>query len=107
VLSNTGLAKTDKHSNPRPALAKSWQSSPACLDLTFKLRQNVRWHDNQPFTAADVVFTYDTMVNPKTPTAYGSDFKAVESVRAVDPYTVRVRYKHATAKALPSSSTSI
>jgi len=100
----SGLVKYDKDLNIRAALAESWQYSPDCLDLTFKLRQNVRWHDNQPFTAADVVFTYDTMVNPKTPTAYGSDFKAVESVRAVDPYTVRVRYKHASAKALQSWS---
>jgi len=64
----------------------------------------VKWHDQKPFTAADVVFTYETMVNPKTPTAYGGDFKAVESVQAVDPYTVRVRYKQPSAKALQSWS---
>jgi peptide/nickel transport system substrate-binding protein len=62
----------------------------------------VRWHDGQPFTAADVLFTYETMVNPKTPTAYREDFKAVESAAAVDPYTVRVRYKQPYAKALQS-----
>src|SRR5262249_4462093 len=93
----SGLVKYDKDLNIRGAPAEAGQYSADCLDLTFKLRQNVQWHDHQPFTAADVVFTYDTMVNPKTPTAYGSDFKAVESVRAVDPYTVRVRYKHASA----------
>ena len=60
------------------------------------------WHDGQPFTAADVVFTYETMINPKTPTAYGDDFKAVETVEALDPYTVRVRYKQPYAKALQS-----
>src|SRR5207253_1895774 len=65
---------------------------------------NVRWHDGQPFTAADVIFTYETMINPKTPTAYGGDFKAVESVEAVDQYTVHVRYKHPSAKALQSWS---
>ena len=64
----------------------------------------MRWHDHQQFTAADVVFTYETMISPKTPTAYGGDFKFVESVEAVDPYTVRVRYKHPSAKALQSWS---
>jgi len=99
-----GLVKYDKDLNLVGELAQSWQYSRDCLDLTFKLRPNVRWHDNQPFTAADVIFTYETMINPKTPTAYGGDFKAVESVVAPDPYTVHVRYKHPSAKALQSWS---
>src|SRR5437870_13728794 len=74
------------------------------MELTRNLRRNVRSHDGQPFTAADVVFTYETMIDPKTPTAYGGDFKAVESVEAVDQYTVHVRYKHPSAKALQSWS---
>ncbi len=99
-----GLVKYDKDLNIVGELAESWQYSRDCLDLTFKLRRNARWHDGQPFTAADVVFTYETMVNPKTPTAYGGDYKAVESVTAVDAYTVHVRYKHPNAKALQSWS---
>lgn len=97
-----GLVKYDKDLILKPELAESWQYSRDCLDLTFKLRRDVRWHDGQPFTADDVVFTYETMISPRTPTAYGSDFKTVDSVQAVDPYTVRVRYKHPTAKALQS-----
>jgi len=100
----SGLVRYDKDLNLRGELAESWESSRDCLELKFKLRRNVKWHDGHPFTAADVVFTYETMVNPKTPTAYGSDFKAVESVVAVDPYTVHVRYKHPHGKALQSWS---
>jgi len=37
------------------------------LQLTFKLRRDVTWHDGHPFTADDVLFTYRTMINPKTP----------------------------------------
>jgi peptide/nickel transport system substrate-binding protein len=99
-----GLVKYDKDLNLVGELAESWQYSRDCLDLTFKLRRNVQWHDHTPFTAADVVFTYETMINPKTPTAYGGDFKSVESVDAVDPYTVHIRYKHPNAKALQSWS---
>src|SRR5437870_7782399 len=44
------------------------------------------------------------MINPKTPSAYGGDFKAVDSIDAVDAYTVHVRYKHPNAKALQSWS---
>jgi peptide/nickel transport system substrate-binding protein len=99
-----GLVKYDKDLNLVGELAESWQYSRDCLDLTFKLRRNAQWHDHKPFTAADVIFTYETMINPKTPTAYGGDFKSVESVEAVDPYTVHIRYKHPNAKALQSWS---
>ena len=65
----SGLVNRDKDLNIIGELAESWEFSRDCLDLTFKLRKNVRWHDGKPFTADDVVFTYETMVNPKTPTA--------------------------------------
>jgi len=42
-----------------PELATSWAWSPDNLKLTFKLRQGVKWHDGQPFTAKDVKCTFD------------------------------------------------
>ena len=48
-------------------MAESWTYSRDCLELTFKLRRDVKWHDGRPFTADDVLFTYQTMINPKTP----------------------------------------
>ncbi|MGH7276545.1 MAG: peptide-binding protein [Candidatus Rokuibacteriota bacterium] len=101
----SGLVTRDRDLNVVGELAESWKFSKDCLDLTFNLRKNVRWHDGQPFTAADVVFTYEAMINPKTPTAYREDFKAVESAVAVDPYTVRVHYRQPYAKALQSWGT--
>ena len=98
----SGLVTRDRDLNLIGELAESWRFSKDCLDLTFQLRRNVRWHDGEPFTAADVVFTYETMIHPKTPTAYREDFRAVESVEAPDPYTVHVRYKQPYAKALQS-----
>lgn len=99
-----GLVTRDKELNIIGELAESWEFSRDCLDLTFKLHQNVRWHDGKPFTADDVVFTYETMVNPKTPTAYREDFRAVSAVEAPDPYTLHVRYTKPYAKALQSWS---
>jgi peptide/nickel transport system substrate-binding protein len=98
----SGLVTRDKDLNIIGELAESWEFSRDCLDLTFRLRRNVRWHDGRPFTADDVVFTYETMVNPKTPTAYREDFRAVDKVEAVDPHTLHVRYKRPHAKALQS-----
>jgi peptide/nickel transport system substrate-binding protein len=97
-----GLVTHDRDLNLIGELAESWRFSKDCLDLTFHLRHNARWHDGEPFTAADVVFTYETMIDPKTPTAYREDFRAVESVEAADPYTVHIRYKQPYAKALQS-----
>src|ERR1700730_3961171 len=44
-----------------PELATSWSWSEDGTELSFKLRQGVRWHDGRPFTAADVKCTYDLL----------------------------------------------
>jgi peptide/nickel transport system substrate-binding protein len=44
-----------------PDLAKSWSWSNGGKDLTFKLQEGVKWHDGQPFTAKDVVCTFDLL----------------------------------------------
>ena len=103
----SGLVKRDGSLRLVGDLAESWTVSRDCRNMTFQLKKNVKWHDGRPFTADDVVFTYQAMVNPKTPTAYKEDFKAVESIEAVDAHTVRVRYARPYAKALQSWSTNM
>ena len=85
-----------------PELAKSWEFSKDCLTLDFTLHENVRWHDGKPFSASDVVFTWETTMNPKTPSPYKSDFQDVEKVEARGPNQVRVTYRRPYAKALLS-----
>jgi peptide/nickel transport system substrate-binding protein len=97
-----GLVKTDKDLNYVGAMAESWEFSKDCLQLTWKLRRDVKWHDGRPFTADDVMFTYQTMINPRTPTAYKEDFLAVKHAEVVDPYTFRVTYDRPLAKAVQS-----
>ena len=97
-----GLVKADKDLNYVGAMAESWEFSPDCLELTWKLRRNIKWHDGHPFTAEDVLFTYQAMINPKTPTAYKEDFLAVKSAEVIDPYTFRVTYSRPLAKAVQS-----
>ena len=45
----------------QPELATSWSWSADGKDLTFKLREGVKWHDGKPFTAADVKCTWDML----------------------------------------------
>jgi peptide/nickel transport system substrate-binding protein len=68
--------------------------------IEFKLRHGVKWQDGEPFTAADVLFTYDLIKSPKTITPYASDFRVIKNVSVVDDYTVRVTYEKPYFKAL-------
>ncbi len=73
-----------------PDLAVSWKA----LDDThweFKLRPGVKWHDGTPFTADDVVFTYQRARNvPNSPGPFLQFLKHVAKTTAVDPLTVVV-----------------
>lgn len=53
-----GLLTFDTQLNPQPVLARAWTISPDGLTYTFDLQPDVRWHDGQPFTADDVLFSF-------------------------------------------------
>jgi peptide/nickel transport system substrate-binding protein len=96
-----GLADLDVDGNAYPELAAELPSiedgdvvvdeENGTMDVTWKLRQDVKWSDGTPVTAEDVVFTYDAVVDPVN--GYwipGIDY--VDSVEKMDDYTVVVHY---------------
>ncbi|MGV7029592.1 ABC transporter substrate-binding protein [Methylobacterium symbioticum] len=93
VVSGTifdGLVDYDRDLKPIPALATSWETAPDGLSLTFHLRPNVKWHDGQPFTAADVKWTLEnvwTKIHPRNQVTFGK----VTGVETPDPLTVILR----------------
>ena len=95
-----GLIKYDKDIRIVGDLAESWEISKDGLVITFHLRKGVRWHDGRPFTAADVLYTYQVTVDPKTPTAYAGDFLKVKKAEALDDWTFRATYDKPFAPAL-------
>lgn len=97
-----GLLKYDKDVRLVGDLAESWEVSQGGLQITFKLRRNVRWHDGHRFTAHDVLFGFQTIINPNTPTAYAEDFRQVKKAEVIDDYTFRVTYEKPFAPALSS-----
>lgn len=97
-----GLVKYDGNLNLVGDLAESWDISQDGLTITFHLRHGVKWHDGALFTAQDVLFTYQVMVDPKTPTAYSGDYLQVKKAEAPDDYTFRVTYPQPFAPALGS-----
>ncbi len=73
-------------------LATSWQAVEDGRVWVFKLKRGVRWHDGTPFTAEDVKFTLENIVNPKVKALFRSALRALRRVDAVDDYTVRVEF---------------
>ena len=84
----SGLVTQDADLKVIPDLAASWRT----LDEThweFKLRPGVTWHDGSPFTADDVVFTYQRARNvPNSPASFLQFLKHVAKTTAVDAHTV-------------------
>ena len=58
------LVKLDKNGEPVASLAESWSYDDATMTYTFKLRSDVKWHDGEKFTASDVKFTIEAIMNP-------------------------------------------
>jgi len=87
------LIEHDFQLNPRPDLAESWEISEDGLKYTFHLVENASWHDGEPFTSADVKFTFDEMI-PLHPGGTRITLKPVESVEAPDDYTVVFNMKY-------------
>lgn len=102
-----GLIRYDKNLEIEGELAESWEISEDNRTMTFYLRKDVKWHDGKPFTAADVKFTYELYIDPKTPTAYAESFRQVASVEVPDDYTFIVHYDIPYAPALLSWATMI
>jgi peptide/nickel transport system substrate-binding protein len=88
----SGLMKYDASGNPIPDLTESYIFDKDTLTYTFKLRQGVKWHDGQPFTADDVKFTLDILTQSKTLEAAITDnYKEISSVNVIDANTVQIQ----------------
>ena len=73
----------------RPMLATAWQISPDGLTITFQLRHGVVFSDGSPFTADDVVYSFDIQANPATDCpAYRQEFDKVASCTKTNDYEV-------------------
>ena len=71
-----------------PDLAESWEASDDLMTWTFHLREGVTWHDGEPFTSADVKWTFDSILEYGDQAYTYTYVKMVESVETPDDYTV-------------------
>lgn len=82
----------------KPQLATSWRSSDD-RTLEFELRPNVTFHDGSPFTADDVVYTVELVLNDSR-LAVPSNYAFLESAEKIDERHVRIRSKRVFPAAL-------
>ena len=61
--------------------------------VTWKLKQGVKWSDGQPFTAKDVVFTYNYIMDEKTGAVTTGDYLTIAKIEAPDDHTVKITFK--------------
>jgi peptide/nickel transport system substrate-binding protein len=95
------LAGWDNDGNLRPALATQIpgrEDGTLAADgksVVWKLKQGVTWHDGKPFTADDVVFTWEYARNPATTATTIGTYSDIV-VEKIDPYTVVVKFQQPT-----------
>lgn len=88
-----GLLRLDPRTlEPEPMIAESWEMSEDGKVWTFYLRKGVKWSDGKPFTADDVLFTFDVIYDPRVPTSL-RDILSIDGkifkVEKADDMTVR------------------
>ena len=85
----SGLMKYDGNGKPVTDLAESFEYDADTFTYTFKLREGVKWHDGEDFTADDVVFTYKELTEDENLSAsIRSNFQDITSVEAPEDHTV-------------------
>ncbi len=113
VIDSLGETKFSNPDEWEPSLAEKWEFDDKALEYTIHLRKGVKWHPAKypdgtvipakEFTAADVKFTYDVVLNENVDAAsYRSFFEDPEAktkedkwkikVSVVDPYTVKMKW---------------
>ena len=83
-----------------PALATEWQANEDASVWTFTLREGVKWHDGEPFTAEDVKFTFDLIMNEDIRSATKGQVSTLTGVEIVSPNEVKLTFSSPNA-ALP------
>lgn len=83
-----GLLQLDTNLQPIPGLAQSWEN-PTPTTWVFHLRDSVRFHDGVSLTAEDVVYTFETILDPQLGAPQRTLYVPIDGIEAVDYRTVR------------------
>ena len=88
ILIFNGLTAHDGDNQVVPGLAESWDFDEETCTYTFHLAENVKWHDGEPFTAEDVKFTIEAIMDPENGSENAPNYEDVEEITVIDDHTV-------------------
>lgn len=91
ILIFNGLTAHDGDNQVIPSLSKDWTFEEDTCTYTFHLEENVRWHDGEPFTADDVKFTIEAIMDPENGSENAPDYEDVEEITVIDEHTIAFR----------------
>lgn len=83
----------DQTQKAQPVLASGYSISSDALTWTVNLKSGVKWHDDTEFTAKDVVYTYQYVLNNSEFSTYAINVSNISSVTAVSDYAVSFSLK--------------
>lgn len=91
ILIFNGLTAHNGKNEVIPSLAKSWEFDEASCTYTFHLEEGVKWHDGEAFTADDVKFTIEAIMNPENGSENSPNYEDVEEITVIDENTISFR----------------
>ena len=91
ILLFNGLTAHDGDNQVVPGLARSWEFDEADCTYTFHLEEDVTWHDGERFTADDVKFTVEAIMDPENGSENAPNYEDVEEINVIDDYTIAFR----------------
>src|SRR5436853_1025260 len=92
----SGLIKVTPNMDYAPDVAEKWET-PDEKTIVFHLNPNAKFQNGQPVKAADVKWTYDSMMDPNFVTSKRSGYAAVDHIEAPDDHTVIFKLKEPNA----------
>ncbi len=101
------LITVDDNLNFIPRMARKWEVSKDGRVWTFYLKKGIKWHDGVEFTAEDVRFTIESIMNPGVNSPRKSDYELIQRIETPDPYTIKIRLREPYAPFLASMSIGI
>ncbi|SET75977.1 peptide/nickel transport system substrate-binding protein [Natronincola peptidivorans] len=91
-----GLVSFDENMDIQPQLAESWNIADDGQSIQFTLRKDITWHDGQPFTAQDVIFTIDLIKgnirNVTGTSIFRTSLQQISDIREIEDGVINVTF---------------
>lgn len=90
-----GLTAHDADDQVIPGLAESWDYDEATCTYTFHIRDGIKWHDGEAFTADDVKFTIEAIMDPENGSENAPNYEDVQEITVQDDQTISFKLAEA------------